>query len=285
MAKTRIAKRAPARRADTRNPKPGKQPRKKPVTQPRTQPGSPPAAGQSKQARTGPPSYVLTDTGTGKRPPRPRPLPLPHPGPDDPHDYGPEIDIITVDIQQRLSSADKAMVTSRADVGRKLIEVKTMLPHGHWLPWLKENISLTAPSAERAMNLHRFRDKDPDRFEEIAPLGLTKAYVAINLPTEKLDVLLAGAHFVHSTGALKTAVQMTVAELIAHLAGPAGDTPKPKLVSVLRRHVRAVVTTLDAILDNLPVAAPLPAAERTPLTKLHDDLTGAVTRLGTALHR
>ena len=47
------------------------------------------------------------------------------------------------------------------EVGRKLIEAKALLPHGQWLPWLKDHVGISERTAQDYMALAR--DPNPQR--------------------------------------------------------------------------------------------------------------------------
>lgn len=93
------------------------------------------------------------------------------------------------------------------EIGRRLIEAKDKLPHGEWLPWLRDRVELTASTAQRFMQIAR-------EFSNTAPvrhLSYTKVLTLLQLPTEDRDQFFAASHLVD--GEEKTVAEMSKREL------------------------------------------------------------------------
>lgn len=61
------------------------------------------------------------------------------------------------DLKQQYLDLRSRMFKSNAEVyweqGRLLIQIKDQLKHGQWLPWIKENLDLSADSAQHRMKI------------------------------------------------------------------------------------------------------------------------------------
>lgn len=69
------------------------------------------------------------------------------------------------------------------DIGLRLIEAKEMLPHGEWLPWLKENVCFTDRTAEKYMLIAR----EFPNSNLVADLGVRKALALLELPPSERE--------------------------------------------------------------------------------------------------
>lgn len=101
------------------------------------------------------------------------------------------IEAITNDILDAQQAGGDAVLT----IGRCLIEAKTMLPHGAWLPWLNEKVSYSDRTARRLMQIYRECTKRP----ALANLGSTKAMALATMPQEELSEFLKENNVVDMT--------------------------------------------------------------------------------------
>ena len=77
--------------------------------------------------------------------------------------------------QAYLATARKALEHA-LDAGATLHEVKTGLPHGEWLPWLKANCPrISERSAQRYIRLAKNRDRLSEKSATVADLTLREA--------------------------------------------------------------------------------------------------------------
>src|SRR4051812_38894664 len=83
------------------------------------------------------------------------------------------------DAHAGVGSAAVTRATRALEAGRALIEAKSLLKHGRWLPWLKDNCGLPERTAQLYMKLAEL-DLRP---ELIAALGMEQA--AQSDPPEK----------------------------------------------------------------------------------------------------
>ena len=61
------------------------------------------------------------------------------------------IETITTEILQLKEDAGNAII----GIGQRLIEAKSMIPHGEWLPWLTEHVEFSERTAQNFMRLAR----------------------------------------------------------------------------------------------------------------------------------
>lgn len=114
-----------------------------------------------------------------------------------------DIDTITGEILEAKRVGGEAILT----IGRGLIEAKSMLSHGEWLPWLNEKVEFSERTARNFMRLAR----DWTNRQALADLGASKALALLALPESERDEFLASAHQVD--GEEKTVIDMTSREL------------------------------------------------------------------------
>ena len=69
------------------------------------------------------------------------------------------------------------------DIGLRLIEAKSMLPHGEWLPWLEERVCFSEKSAQNYMRVAR---EFPNP-QLVADLGVRKALALLELPPSERE--------------------------------------------------------------------------------------------------
>lgn len=71
---------------------------------------------------------------------------------------GNRLPLLADEIRQAVASARqnaRATITSAISAGEKLIEAKTLVPHGAWLPWLEANCEISERQAQKYMRLAR----------------------------------------------------------------------------------------------------------------------------------
>lgn len=113
------------------------------------------------------------------------------------------IEVIEEEIWFYKRQAGRAFI----EIGRRLNEAKERLPHGEWLPWLKERAAFSERTAQDFMKLA----KEYGESAEIADLGAAKALALMALPASERAEFAAEKHVVN--GEEKTAQEMTVKEL------------------------------------------------------------------------
>lgn len=113
------------------------------------------------------------------------------------------IEIITTEILQLKQDAGNAIL----GIGQRLIEAKSMLPHGKWIPWLTEQVEFSERTAQSFMRLAR----EWSNPQALADLGATKALALLALPPDERERFIEENHVVD--GEAKTAAEMTTREL------------------------------------------------------------------------
>lgn len=113
------------------------------------------------------------------------------------------IETITTEILQMKEDAGNAII----GIGQRLIEAKSMLPHGEWLPWLTEQVEFSERTAQNFMRLAR----EWSNPHAVADLGARKALMMLALPADERDKFMAENHIVD--GEEKSVIDMTSREL------------------------------------------------------------------------
>jgi len=120
-----------------------------------------------------------------------------------------DIETITGEILDAKRAGGEAILT----IGKGLIEAKSLLSHGEWLPWLEEKVEFSVSAANRFMRLAR----EWTNSSALTNLGATKALQLLALPESERDAFLNETHSVN--GEKKTVIDMTSRELDAAIKG------------------------------------------------------------------
>jgi len=116
---------------------------------------------------------------------------------------GRDIETITGEILELKKTAGEAIL----EIGKRLTEAKSVLPHGEWLPWLTERVEFSERTANRFMRLAR----EWSNPTALSDLGATKALALLALPPEERESFIAEPHEVN--GEEKTVIDMSAREL------------------------------------------------------------------------
>lgn len=114
-----------------------------------------------------------------------------------------DIETITAEILRLKQDAGNTILA----IGDRLIEAKSLMSHGEWLPWLTEQVEFSESTAQRFMRLAR-EWRNPSALTD---LGATKALTLLALPPEEREQFIAEHHIVN--GEEKTVIDMTSREL------------------------------------------------------------------------
>lgn len=113
------------------------------------------------------------------------------------------IEAITAEILLYKQQAGAAIL----EIGRRLLEAKSMLNHGEWLPWLEEKAEFSEATAQRFMRLAReYPNPSP-----VTDLGASKALILLALPASEREEFATEKHLVN--GSEKTVAEMSRREL------------------------------------------------------------------------
>jgi len=165
-----------------------------------------------------------------------------------------KVEVLKGVILQLEAAANADAVAARAEVGKLLVEVKGELVHGEWSFWVNDNLPFAAPTAKRAIQLWHLSESDPEGFEALRPLGLTKAYKLMSMAPQERDAFLAQAHEVPGAG-IKTPLEMTFAQMMAVLYPPEPETAlslTTKLVKSIRRQTLGLSRLLGDLWERVP---------------------------------
>ena len=66
-----------------------------------------------------------------------------------------DIDVITSEIKELCNAAGKTMLLYAAEIGRRLVEAKEILPHGEWGRWLSEECGFSQRTANKHMQIFK----------------------------------------------------------------------------------------------------------------------------------
>jgi aspartate aminotransferase-like enzyme len=92
--------------------------------------------------------------------------------------------VLAAEIQKALLWTNVATgIATQAAIktGKLLAEAKKAVPHGQWLPWLKQNCALSARSAQGYMRLaERFGHLPPEKAQRVAHMSLRNALARLS---------------------------------------------------------------------------------------------------------
>lgn len=98
-------------------------------------------------------------------------------------------DMIAVEINVIKAQARDVYVRSAIEIGRRLYEVKAMVPHGKWGEWLKANVDYSERTAQNLMAVYEEYGRNGDT-QAIAGLSFTQAVLLLRLDGESRAELL-----------------------------------------------------------------------------------------------
>jgi len=134
-----------------------------------------------------------------------------------------EINIITVQTQ-------RGLLSGAIEIGRRLVEAKSMVPHGEWGKYLQERVNYSQSSANNLMKLYQeYGDNQASLFDDFANsqtfqnLTYTKALAMLALPAE-LRQSFAEEHDVENKSTRE--VQAEVQAELEKMKAKAGDLEK-----------------------------------------------------------
>ncbi|MCL6559183.1 MAG: DUF3102 domain-containing protein, partial [Firmicutes bacterium] len=96
------------------------------------------------------------------------------------------------------------------EIGKRLIKVKEMLPHGEWLKWLEEQVKFSRYTAAKFMKAAR----EFGNVSALTHLDPSKVIALLDIPEEGRNHIVQGTpQVIPSTGEAKTIDEMTTREL------------------------------------------------------------------------
>ena len=64
-----------------------------------------------------------------------------------------DINTVTTEIRTIVHTTQRLVLESAIEIGRRLCEAKSMLPHGEWGAWLKDEVEFSQSSANNFMRI------------------------------------------------------------------------------------------------------------------------------------
>jgi len=126
---------------------------------------------------------------------------------------------LTAEINVRYRQAEslaQMSITMLADAGRRLVEVKSRIPHGEFEQWCADNLEFSKSKAEKMMKLAQRVDEEGSLFsktETFTDIGISRAWALLAAPEE------VAAQVIETNDVS----DMTVRELKAELARVRGE--------------------------------------------------------------
>lgn len=100
-----------------------------------------------------------------------------------------DVDIVTAEIVTIKRQTQQVLITAAIELGRRLTEVKSMIPHGEWGKYLQERVDYSQSTADNLMKLYREygsgQDSLFDNFansQAFANLSYTQALALLSVP-------------------------------------------------------------------------------------------------------
>ena len=127
------------------------------------------------------------------------------------------LQLITMEINSIKEHTRKMMLYNAIEIGRRLVEAKSMLQHGEWMEWLSELVDYSHSTANRLMQIYEIfsvellETTDKFKAEAYGLLGCSQASLIASLTQEKRDQLILSKHNIN--GKVKYVWEMSVREL------------------------------------------------------------------------
>lgn len=105
-----------------------------------------------------------------------------------------DVDIVTAEIVTIKRQTQQVLITAAIEIGRRLTEVKSMIPHGEWGKYLQERVDYSQSTADNLMKIYREygsgQDSLFDNFansQTFANLSYTQALALLSVPAEERE--------------------------------------------------------------------------------------------------
>lgn len=166
-------------------------------------------------------------------------------------------DIATVTAEIRMISQQTVqyVVRSVVEIGRRLVEAKSMLPHGQWGTWLREEVGYSQSTAQNYMKI--FEEYSADQLtldgavansQTLGNLSYTKALKLLALPAEEREEFVQ-THDVEdmSTRALERALREMEEAKQAEVLEMQRREKAENRVAALKKRVEALESDLEGL--------------------------------------
>lgn len=126
-----------------------------------------------------------------------------------------EISVVTAEIKELCRQASNIVLGYAIEIGRRLVEAKSVLPHGAWGDWLKNEVEFSQSTANNYMRLfEEYGSQQISLFgavansQTIANLPYSKALQLLLIPAEEREAFAEEVHADElSVKDLKTAIE------------------------------------------------------------------------------
>lgn len=105
-----------------------------------------------------------------------------------------DVEIVTAEIVTIKRQTQQVLITAAIELGRRLTEVKAMIPHGEWGKYLQERVDYSQSTADNLMKLYREygsgQDSLFDNFansQTFANLSYTQALALLSVPADERE--------------------------------------------------------------------------------------------------
>lgn len=112
-----------------------------------------------------------------------------------------DIKTVTIEIRMITQRAQRMILESAIEIGRRLTEAKGMLPHGEWGRWLSEEVSFSQSTAGNLMRIYEEYAADQltldgavANSQTIGNLSYTKALKLLAIPAEERESFVKEHH-------------------------------------------------------------------------------------------
>lgn len=118
-------------------------------------------------------------------------------------------DLIADEINSIKSQTREMVLYSSIEIGRRLVEAKSMLKHGQWISWLKNSVNYSVKTANYLMKMHKEYGSE-DKITTFGSLNSTQAIILFGVPKEEREKFILTPFKIN--GALKTFKDMSIRE-------------------------------------------------------------------------
>ena len=105
-----------------------------------------------------------------------------------------DIEIVTAEIVTIKRQAQQVLITAAIEIGRRLTEAKSMVPHGEWGRYLEERVEYSQSTANNLMKIYKEYGSGQDSLfdgfansQTFANLNYTQALALLSVPAEERE--------------------------------------------------------------------------------------------------
>lgn len=105
-----------------------------------------------------------------------------------------DIEIVTAEIVTIKRQAQQVLISAAIEIGRRLTEAKSMVPHGEWGKYLEERVEYSQSTANNLMKIYKEYGSDQEslfdgfaKSQAFANLNYTQALALLSVPAEERE--------------------------------------------------------------------------------------------------